>query len=105
MENEIGDAINVIKKWLQDGNLYYSIDDQRYLAGFHGGMGNFDLYQLPAGWTALIVESENSQESYSAAVVGELRSTKRNDDFQGYFVKTSKVISAKFCRSQHDIKL
>jgi hypothetical protein len=92
MKNNIDDTIMV---WLQNGNLYYSIDDKTYFAGFNGGMGNFNLYELPIELTSLIVDSETSQNSYTSAVIGELRSTNQKpEDFQGYFVKISKVISA-----------
>lgn len=101
LKNEIADAINEMTKWLQNGNLYYSVDDKIYLAGFNGGMGNFDLYELPAEWTTLIVESETSEQSSSAAVIGELRSTNpKKIDFQGYFVKISKVTHIQFYENQ-----
>jgi len=99
--NEIGDALSEMTKWLQNGNLYYSIDDKRYLVGFNGGMGNFDLYELPTEWTKLIVESDISEQLSSAAVIGELRSANpKNNNFQGYFVKISKVTNIQFHENQ-----
>ena len=96
LEDEVEKAVGTIKSWCQNGNLYSSTDAQKYFAGFNGGMGNFDLYELPVGWAALIVDSKTSQKFYRVAVIGALSSSNANNNrFDGYFAQISKVTDVK----------
>lgn len=103
MKDRISNTVEMITRWLQEGNLYYSSDNKRFYAGFNGGMGNFDLLDVFTELTGFIVDWEPSKRLIEAGVIGELRTDNhKTDDFQGYFVQISKVINAEIYGNQHD---
>ncbi|MFT6779330.1 MAG: DNA-binding ferritin-like protein (Dps family) [Paraglaciecola sp.] len=103
MQTKVRQAINSIENLLQDGTLYYSTEENRYLMGFHGGLGNFELFRLPKAWAGVFISQDVEPASLSAAVTGNLKLDGQTSDVvEDQIVQISKVRSAELYGQCHD---
>ena len=106
MQTSVQQALNSIENLLKEQTLYYSKSENTYFMGLHGGMGNFELFQLPNAMTGLFVSKELMPESISAAVTGVLKlDTQMTGDTKGRTVQISNVLSAELYGKLHDQSL
>lgn len=103
MKSKLQQAINSIENLLQDGTIYYSTEENSYFIGFHGGLGNFELFQLPKAWTGLFISQDVEPASLSAAVTGNLKLDGQTSDVvEDQIVQISKVRNAELYGQIHD---
>ncbi|MFY0669876.1 MAG: HD domain-containing protein [Alteromonas stellipolaris] len=106
MRTSLQSALGSINNMLDSKGLYYSAIENTYFYGGSGGMGNFELRQLPQSWVGLIVEKELEPKLSTAFVTGNVQlDGQEASDLEPRYVQISKVSNAKLYGHVHDESL